>query len=232
MIPLVFFTLLGIAFCVVCFLIATDKSRFLAHFALHQWRETYYLRALPNFLQSLHDHHFSSAWPASHNALSAFFFARRAKPLLKHRPAHLRRALLQQHITLFALLEILRPFLDDYLHGEQQRIARRCVRQMEDTIERDRLLAFIDYLGQERASFHASRTPAERVTLELIDERSFIATLRVSHAIFQEHGFSLLPAFTQLRCWEEMTGADLVLDLPAIPMNRRPKPRRTVARDS
>jgi hypothetical protein len=103
---------------------------------------------------------------------------------------------------------------------------------MEDTIERDRLLAFIDYLGQERASFHASRTPAERVTLELIDERSFIATLRASHAIFQEHGFSLLPAFTQLRCWEEMTGADLVLDLPAIPMNRRPKPRRTVARDS
>ncbi len=63
----------------VCFIIAADRQRFLIRFELQQWRQAYYLRALPNFLQALHDHHFTVPWPTKKNAVSALFFRFRAR---------------------------------------------------------------------------------------------------------------------------------------------------------
>src|ERR1051325_1430661 len=128
----------------VCYFIAADQQRFLARFDLTQWRDTYYRRALPNFLQALHDNYFRSPWPAQCNALAARFFRFRTGRLLKKHPRHLRRAFLQQHITLHALLHILRPFINDYILSEQLRIAGDRVLDMEDTADRDRIIAFLD----------------------------------------------------------------------------------------
>src|ERR1041385_4032489 len=90
------FLTLGLGF--VLFIIAADKKRFLARFDLALWREGYYLRSLPNFLQALHDNHFRTAWPAHCDALSSAYFRYRAWFLLGRKPRKLRRAFLQQHI--------------------------------------------------------------------------------------------------------------------------------------
>jgi hypothetical protein len=205
----------------VVYVIASDKRRFLTRFDVSQWREGYYLRALPNFLQALHDHHFRTPWPTKPNALATAYFRYRARPLLKKRSPALRRAFLQQHITLFALLEVLQPYLDDFILNEQQRIAGARILEMEDTLDRDRLLGFLESARGHRASFFRSLTDYDRKTLAQIIDRRLIPTLRRAHAIFQEHGYSLLSEFTQLRRWEEMTGVELVQELPVLPALRR-----------
>jgi len=221
---------LGAGLAMVCYLIAADKRRFLVKFDLRQWREAYYLRALPNFLQALHDNHFQSAWPARRNAVSASFFKWRMRPLLRKRSTSLRRAFLQQHITLFGLLETLAPFLRDYFLNEEQRIIGERIVQMEDTLDRDRLIAYLETVRQERKQFYRTLTADDRTTLSMIAERRIIWKFRTAHAVFQEHGFSLLPELTRLRHWEEMTGVELVQELPEVAARaKRVKRRARVA---
>jgi len=217
---------LGLGLAVISYLIAADKQRFLVRFDLRQWRESYYLRALPNFLQALHDHHFESAWPSRRNAVATSFFKWRVRPMLKKRSASLRRAFLQQHITLFALLENLGPYLRDFFLNEQQRIIGERVVEMEDTLDRDRLIAYLDAVRMERKRFYATLTGEDRATLSVMAERRIIWKLRTAHAIFQEHGFSLLPELTRLRQWEEMTGVELVQELPEVATKRERSERR------
>ena len=71
-----------------------------------------------------------------------------------------------------------------------------------------------------RAHFYRSLTEYDRQRLVQIIDRRLIPTLRRAHAIFQEHGYSLLPQFTELRRWDEMTGVELVQELPALPVLR------------
>ena len=202
----------GLAF--VVYLIAADRNRFLVRFDLSQWREKYYIRALPNFLQALHDHHFKSPFPAQTNAVSASYFRFRSRPLLARRPTNLRRAFLNQHITLFGLLATLKPFLRDFILNEQQRIIGNRVVEMEDTIDRDTLMAYLQYVREERRRFFATLPHMDRATLGAIIDRRFIPTLRTIHAIYQEHGYSLMPELSQLRQWEQMSGSELVQELP------------------
>jgi len=212
----------------VVYIIASDRQRFLARFELQQWRENYYLRALPNFLQSLHDHHFKTPWPRRPNAASSAFFRFRTRSLLRKRPRNLRNAFLTQHITLFSLLQILQPYLQDFILNEQQKIAGKCVAEMEDTQDRDRLLGFIESVRNYRECFHHTLTPHDHRVLVAIVERRLIGTLRAAHAIFQEHGYSLLSQFTDLRRWEQMTGTELAQELPALP--RIPAKERVILR--
>lgn len=204
----------------VIYLIAADKKRFLARFDLDQWRESYYLRALPNFLQALHDHHFRSPWPSSRNAVAALYFRYRTRPLLKRRSRNLRRAFINQHTILFGLLEVLHPYLQDFVFGEQQRLVANRILAMEDTIERDRLIAFLDDVRHHREFFKRNLTRYERHTMAAIVDRRLMHVLRTAHAIYQEHGFCLMPEFTQLRRWEEMSGVELVQELPVLPTRR------------
>ena len=92
------FGFLGVGLLFVIYVIAADKTRFLTRFDLDQWRDGYYLRSLPNFLQALHDNHFRTAWPSRCNAVSAAFFRFRTRPMLRRKPSKLRSAFLQQHI--------------------------------------------------------------------------------------------------------------------------------------
>jgi hypothetical protein len=211
---------LAVGLAAVCYLIATDRQRFLARFELGQWRESFYLRALPNFLQAMYDHHLPTAWPSRRNAVAAALFRLRTRPLLRMKSPSLRRAMLQQHIILFALLETLRPYLRDFFLHQQQRIVGERILAMEDTIERDRLILYLEALRHERASFYASLTSQDRATLVAMAQRNIIAKLRTAHAIFQEHGYSLLPEFTELRRWEQMSGVELVQELPVATSRR------------
>ncbi len=205
----------------VIYIIARDKRRFLARFELAHWRENYYLRMLPNFLQALHDHHFKSPFPQDRNGASAVFFRYRTRGLLRRRPKGLRSAFLDQHIILFSLLEILRPYLSDFVLSEELKIAGKRVAEMEDTSDRDRLLGFIDAVRAYRADFHKALTEYDHRLLVAIVERRLISTLRAAHAIFQEHGYTLLEDFTVLRRWEQMTGSELAQELPALPRRAR-----------
>jgi hypothetical protein len=210
------FSFLGVGLGIALFVVAADRRRFLARFELSQWRESYYLRALPNFLQALHDHGYSTAWPRKVNAVSAAWFRFRTRRLLKKQPATRRKAFLQQHITLFALLEVVRPYIDDYVMSEQVRIAGNKVLDMEDTIERDRLVLFLERAKAQREAFYQNLTRQDRQILAQMVARRLMPTLRMMHANYQEHGFVLLPAFTELRRMEEMTGSELVQELPVI----------------
>ena len=209
---------LGVGLVVVVYVIAADKTRFLTRFDLQQWREGYYLRSLPNILQALHDNHFKTAWPVNCNALSAAFFRFRVGPLLKRKPRKLRRAFLQQHIILFGLREVLRPYIQDFMLNQQQRIVGSRIVEMEDTADRERLVEYLHNIGAIREAFHASLTSYDRHILVEMAERQFMATLRRAHAIFQEHGYTLLPELSELRDGQEMTGAELVQELPLVPM--------------
>jgi len=211
---------------VVLYVIAADEKRFLAGFDLSLWKENEYLRLLPNFLQALHDHHFGSAWPRRPNAVAAGFMRFRASAFLRKRPAAQRRAFLQQHTVLFGLIHSLAPFIQDFIWNEQQRIIGARVLQMEDTIERDRLISFLELLKAHRAKFFRGLTVFDRQTMGHIIDRKLMTNLRATHAIFQEHGYSLLDEFTQLRRWQEMSGTELVQELPKLPSLRGEKLRQ------
>jgi len=226
----IFAIFLALAFAGVLYLIAADKTRFLARIDLQQWHEGDDLRSLPNFLQALHDNHFKTAWPAHHHAVAATYFRYRASSLLKRKPRHLRREFLNQHIVLFGLIEIMRPFIQDYVFEQQYRIVERRVQDMEDTIDRDVLVQFLESVRGHRSRFQRGLTPHDQQTLLAIVDRRLIPMLRSTHAIFQEHGYNLLPEFSQLRRWQDMTGTELVQELPKVPELRAsetPSPART-----
>lgn len=212
---------LGLGLAVVVYVIAADRTRFLTRFDLPQWREGYYLRSLPNFLQALHDHHFTTAWPVHCNAVSAAFFRFRVRPLLQRKPRKLRRAFLQQHIILFGLREALRPYIQDFLLHQQQRIVGSRIVEMEDTLDREKLMEYLQNIGALRAAHQASLNNYDRHIMVEMAETQFMSTLRRAHAIFQEHGYTLLPELTQLRDWQEMTGVELVQELPHVPIAKR-----------
>jgi hypothetical protein len=220
MAPLLLFVFLFGGLFFVLYVIAADEKRFLAGFDLTMWRDGEYLRALPNFLQALHDNHFETPWPRRPNAVSASFLRFRVNAFLSRRPKAQRHAFLHQHIILFGLLRNLGPFIRDFIQNEQQRIVADRVVQMEDTIERDRLIAFLESLKEHRRSFYSTMTAFDRQTLAEIIDRRLMNNLRIAHAIFQEHGYSLLDELTQLRQWEEMSGVELVQELPFLPAPR------------
>ena len=210
-----FFMLAGLA--IVIYIIAADKKRFLVRFDLAQWQEKRYLQSLPNFLQVLHDNHFRTPWPVARNCVSVGFFRFRVG-LMRRRSSAIRRPFIEQHVLLFALLDIFKPFLQDFILNEQQRIVGMRVLEMEDTADRDRLMSFLEHTRAIRSQFFHSLTRPERNTLADMVERRFIPTLKIAHAIFQEHGYSLLPEFTQLREWGELSGTDLAQELPVLPV--------------
>jgi hypothetical protein len=219
--------LLSAGMIVLFFLIAADRKRYLARFDLGSWRDTYYLRSLPNFLQALHDARFPHAWPGALNAVAAALFRFRTRPILRARPALARRNFLRHHLAFQALIEIHRPFVDDALLGETIRIVNQHLPSMEDTADRDRLVAFSQRATERRANFHKSLGNYDRALLAMLRRRRFFATLRMAHAIFQEHGFSLMPELSALRDSEHLSPAELVQELPHIPPAPvRRKPRR------
>jgi len=112
---------------------------------------------------------------------------------------------------------LLRPYIQDFVLHEQQRIVGERVIEMEDTADRDRLISFIDTVRSYRDGFYKSLTEWDRHTLGEMIDRKMIPTLRRAHAIFQEHGYSLLEEFSLLRSWEQMTGPELAQELPALP---------------
>jgi hypothetical protein len=207
----------------IVWIVAADKKRFLAGVDLANWRDAFYLRLLPNFLASLHQHHFKSPWPSQCNAVASAWFRFRVGPVLQACPHFARRHFLHHHLTLFALLEKLRPFIDDFILQEKQRILSACLLDMGDTADRDRLSSYLDGIRAARAAFARCLTIYDRGTLAVIVNRRFIARLRLSHAIFQEHGYSLVPDLETLRQWESLNGLEIVQSLPREAFTR---PRR------
>jgi hypothetical protein len=219
--------LLSAGMIVLFFIIAADKKRYLVRYDLAHWRDAYYLRALPNFLQALHDARFPHPWPGALNAVAASLFRFRARPILNARPALARRNFLRHHLAFQALIEIHRPFIDDALLGEHVRIVNLHLPSMEDTADRDRLAAFAQRAAEIRAAFHKSLGNYDRALLAQLRRRRFFAILRMAHAIFQEHGFSLMPELSALRDAERLAPAELVQELPPLPAApARRKPRR------
>ncbi|HVX84676.1 MAG TPA: hypothetical protein VH253_07655 [Phycisphaerae bacterium] len=208
--------LLGVGATVLVYIIAADKKRYLARYDLAGWRETSYLRSLPNFLQAVHDARFPLPWPGRLNAVAASLFRFRMRPILKARPALARRRFLQHHLAFQGLIEIHRPFIDDALLAEHLRIAAMALREMEDTADRDRLLAFCEQAKAQRAAFAESLCGYDRQLLAALRRRGFFATLRIAHAIFQEHGFSLMAELSALRRFETLAPAEMVQELPAV----------------
>lgn len=202
------------AFLLVAFLIAADKTRYLVSFDLGLWRDKYYLRTLPNFLQALYDRRFKSPWPRKRNAVAAFFYRFRIRGVLRKHPFLARRNFVHHHLTLYALIEQLRPYIQDFFLQDQQRIVQNTLATMEDTLDRDRLVQFVEAARRHRESFIKSLTPYDQCILIHMIDRRFMPTLRTAHAIFQEHGYSLMPEFNTLRRWESLTGAELVQELP------------------
>jgi hypothetical protein len=199
---------------VIAYIVAADRKRFLAQFDLPAWRDHHYLRRLPNFLQALHDNHFRSAWPRRHNAVSAGCFSQRAGKHLRNASAGVRRKFMRQHITLFGLLEVLKPYISDFLLHERQRIVSERLIGMSDTVDRDRLATYLDSIRLHRAQFYSGITAYDRRIIVTMVNRKFMPTLKIAHAVFQEHGYSLLPEFDVIRRWEGMEGADLAQELP------------------
>ena len=198
----------------IVWMVAADKKRFLAGFYLANWRDSYYLRILPNFLASLNERRFKTPWPAQCNAVACAWFRIRVGPVLRACPSFARRHFLHHHLTLFALLEQLRPFIDDFILQEKQRIISACLIDMGDTADRDRLSLYLDGIRAARAAFARSLTIYDRSMLSVIVSRRFIARLRLSHAIFQEHGYTLVPGLETLREWEALSGLEIVQSIP------------------
>jgi hypothetical protein len=85
---------------------------------------------------------------------------------------------------------------------------------MGDTVERDRLRAYLDSIRLHRARFYSEATRYDQKMMAMMVERRFMPTLKMAHAVFQEHGFSLLPEFDVIRRWEGMEAVELAQELP------------------
>jgi hypothetical protein len=237
--------LLAAGVLLVVWVIASDRTRYLTRFDRGRWREPYYLTALPNFLQALHDYNLPQAWPARLNAVSAAYFAYRVRPILKAHPSMRREGFLRQHLNLYAQVHMLRPYIndalmgeelrilvgrvmemedsaerDDVLMGEELRILVGRVMEMEDSAERDQLLAFITEMRDYRAAFQATLTKYDRAVIARIRSRGFVPLLAQVHTVCLEHGYTLLPEFDVLRRWQELSASELVRALPALPSVR------------
>ena len=202
----------------VLLLIAADRTRYLARFDLSHWEDKLYLAQLPNFLQYVHDHGYTSPWPARMNAVSAAYFKHELRGILQDRPSLERRNFLHLHLNFQALLYILKPFLDDAILAEQVKITARQVLQMADSADRDRLNQFIDDVRRHRAEFISSLTKVDRQIIHEMQQRDFLGILRSANAIFHEHGFdNLLPSLDVIRHWRNLEGSEMVQQLPVLP---------------
>ena len=86
--------LLGLLAVVV--FVAADKTRYLARFDFAHFNERVYLSMLPNFLQLVHDHGFTSPWPRRMDAVSAAYFRHQFRGVMKDRPGLARHDFLHQ----------------------------------------------------------------------------------------------------------------------------------------
>ena len=205
--------------------IVADTTRWMVRFDLAGWRERQYIRMLPNFLQALYDRGLTSPWPRRMDAVSATLFQVRIRRILRERPMLVRRGFLRQHYTIWVVMASLRPFLDDSILAEQQRMAMEGVHRMADSADRDRLMHFVAAARTARAAFARSLAPADRQLLLDLRERDLLGTLKRAHAIFREHGYCLWPALEALNHWHGLPGEELVQELPAIDLPGGRKPR-------
>jgi len=114
------------------------------------------------------------------------------------------------------LISALRPFLDQSLLTEQQRLASARVIDMPDGDERNRLIHFISAAGAARMAFIRALSAADRKTLADLEDRRFFRTVQITHAIFREHGYNLLPELDALDAWQTMTDRELSEAVPAV----------------
>jgi len=205
--------LAGAALCVV--LIAADPKRFFAQFSLYDWHPRQYQASLSNFLQVLHDAGLP-VWPRRLNAITATFFRLRVRRIIRRRPGLRRSGFLHDHLNLAALLKILKPFIDDQILASQTQMIAGRIPTMADTSDRDRLSNFLERAQCVRIAFQKQLTPVDRQIQDHLNTIHFLAMLQRFHAIFKEHGYSLLPQLDDLLRWETMEGSELVQELPEL----------------
>jgi len=197
-------------------LIAADRSRYLSQFDFSHWRQRYYLSMLPNFLEALHNARLASPWPKRLNGLSAAIFRLKLRIVLRRTPTLVRRRFLQAHLNLYALLQILKPYIEDALLGEQVHMASHKLVELQSPIDREQLNWYIRRAAEVRSAFDHSLTPLDRRLYQEIVTRNFVGTLKILHAVFREHGYVLFSAIDDLGRWEQLSAKDLVHDLPKL----------------
>lgn len=192
--------IIGLATLLVAWSIMRDRTRYLARFQplRHPGVSAEYLAGLSNFLEKLHDRRTNSAWPRRHDALSVLMFCLRTRAfsLGPSKPA---ARLIAEHLTLWAQLELLKPFIQQAILGERQRIAVSAILELPDTPERDRLMHFVNDIRQYRDGFARALSPSECRLYHELERTHYLLTLRKIHAVFDEHGYALGPRAVRRR---------------------------------
>jgi hypothetical protein len=197
-------------------IVAFDRRRFLTQVDLRHWKNRLYLMLLPNFLQTLYSRNLRSPWPVRDDEISATFFVLRASRALPPVSRSVQRQFMRCHIHLFALMNRVGPFLQDALLGELQKLAKRQMANVVNSWDYERLSDGVIRIAVLRKSFQDRLDLVDKALAVQIQQTGVLRQLRQVHAIFSEHGYSLLPAFDALMRWEDMNGAELSSEMNRI----------------
>lgn len=188
----------------------------LSRFDLSQWRHRNYAGLLPNFLEGLYTRNVTTPWPIARNKIATVLFYFRTRSVLKSTPVQIRRQFHNCHIHLYSLLHMIKPFINDAIHGELQKIASSRVADMLDSLDRERLLQGLKRIAEIRTAFQNGLTAFDRALQEQLLERQIFRQLKSLHAIFSEHGYTLIPGLDEIHRWESLTGPEIARKIPAL----------------
>lgn len=184
-------------FLVINSIIVFNTARYMAVAPSMLWRDTDYVRNLPNFLKHLYDAGFVSPWPGRPTALSAWAFRRKLQQVLTGALPDCQR-LIQQHLSLWAFVQLHHDELHQVIQKRQMRRARRILADSLDTRVRTTVLAFLNQC-KKSAALAAKRCPPPAST---VDTLPWFTRLQDFDVLLREHGYRISEEFSKLDRWE------------------------------
>jgi hypothetical protein len=161
------------------------------------WHETRYARNLPNLLKCLYDAGCASPWPSRSTALSAWLFRRKLSKILRADfPKN--SLLIQQHLSLWAFVQLHRVELKRIVRAWQVERARHILVESPSASTRQRVLNFLNHCKVMRASGEGKSRQLMRIT----DTPGWFIRLRNFDILLREHGYHMSKEFSILERWE------------------------------
>lgn len=198
----------------ICFLlinsvIVFNTVRYMAIAPSMSWRDSRYVRHLPCLLKHLRDAGFSSPWPACPSAFSAWRMRRRLCRCLKGAMPGA-ETLIQQHLGLWAFIQLHQDELRHLLRRRQMARARKVLAESLDSEARGRVLGLLqDCRAAQAHAVQASPPPA--ATSDTVE---WIVRLHALDMLFAEHGYQLSTELTLLDHWESADDRTILNELP------------------
>lgn len=189
-------------------IVVFNTARYMAAAPSMLWRDTEYVRNFPNLLKCFYDAGYATPWPSRPTAFSAYRFRRKAAAILKGAFPHSKR-LVQQHMSLWAFVQLHRDELQQAIRNRQIQRARLILAEALEANIRGRLVAFVNQCNDANA-LAARKSPPPASTA---DNAGWLDRLRAFDILLREHGYQISDEFSTLDHWAVADDAAILNEL-------------------